>query len=185
MDLIGLCPTLSSSNVTPPKLHIFYHIYCNENTLNVVKDQVTKIVFSGLYDSVTRIHCFLVGDSNILVQVVELLESSGKKFHIEDISTEDTSYERFTILKINQFLNPQDFFLYIHSGNFWWCKAEYFLSLDTKNMERSFYGSTYLACEMFLLCGMKDDYTKAFEIAKATIQNHYLERYPWSRYITT
>ena len=161
----------------------------------------------------------MVGDSNILVQVVELLESSGKKFHIEDISTEDTSYERFTILKINQFLNPQDFFLYIHtkgitrsgsekqcsedwrhfmeyyliykyemcigkliqgyhtvganlqyepsphySGNFWWCKAEYFLSLDTKNMERSFYGSTYLACEMFLLCGMKDDYTKAFVV---------------------
>jgi hypothetical protein len=222
-----------------PPLHVFYHIYCNPNTLSVVQDQVTKIVYSGLYDAVTAIHCFLVGDTVVLGQVVEFLESSGGKFQIRDISADDNTYERFTLLRIQQYVHLQDFVLYIHtkgvtktgeesrccedwrhfmeyyligkyqecvqklvegyetvganlqmdpalhySGNFWWCRAEYFLSLDPKNLERLYYGSNYLACEMYILSGTVDDPTKkVYEIAKSTVTNHYLERFPWALYI--
>ena len=41
--------------------YIFYHIYCNQSTVNIVGDQATKIIFSGLYKDVNKIYCFLTG----------------------------------------------------------------------------------------------------------------------------
>lgn len=228
-----------SSSLSVAKVHVFYHICCNENTLSIVKDQVTKLLYSGLYDSVTAIHCFLVGNTDVILQVIEVLESSGKKFHIADVSSDDTSYERFTLLRIGEMINQNDYILYIHtkgitrsgeegkccedwrhfleyhliykfqgcigkliqgyqtvgvnlqldpaphySGNFWWCRGEYWLSLDPKNLERKFYGSTYLACEMFLLSGLSSEDTKtAYQMARSEVTNHYKERYPWALYI--
>ena len=223
--------------MTPHK-HIFYHICCNGNTLAVVKDQVTKIVYSGLYNVITSVHCFLVGDPNSIVNVVEYLNTCGYKFKICDVCSDDATYERFTLLQIRKYVHPHDYILYIHtkgitkageeakccedwrhfmefhlifhhkdcigkleeeyqtvgvnlqmdpaphySGNFWWCRAAYFLNLNTKNLERVYYGSTYHAPEMFLLSGM-ESLTNAYEITKSReIQNHYLERYPWTLYI--
>jgi len=119
------------------KTLVFYHIYCNEKTHDIVKSQIVNIVFSGLYRRVDAINCFLVGSQKNINEVEALLKSSGSKFHIAAKGPNDTSYERFTLLKIKDYIQPRDKFLYIHSKGvskeksdniFWWkTYMEYFL----------------------------------------------------------
>ena len=175
--------TTTSKNV------VFFHILCNEHTEEVVLNKITKIIFSGLYENCRNIFCFLVGtESDKIDHIKHIIENSGKKFIIADIGLNDASYERFTLLKIKNYINPDDKILYIHtkgitryhthlhsnindwvnlmdyfliynhsiclnvletfetvginyhphvtnnsphySGNYWWCTANYFLSLN-------------------------------------------------------
>lgn len=96
-------------------IYIFYHIYCNINTEKIVQDQLTKIVFSGLYNDISEIKCFLVGEEYYIKKVQTLLENSGKKCKVQEIGINDNTYERFTLLKIKNYIQPNDKFLYIHS----------------------------------------------------------------------
>lgn len=96
-------------------IYIFYHIYCNEHTLDVVENQIQKIHFSGLYARIDKVYCFLVGPDIHRIPCEDLVKQAGKKFSIEDVSKDDTSYERFTLLKIARYLQPLDKFLYLHT----------------------------------------------------------------------
>jgi len=100
---------------TDTKIYIFYHIYCNQYTLEVIKDQINKIIFSGLYDSCNNIYCFLTGEENYINICDDYIKGCGNKFSIEDIGINDKSYERFTLLKIKKYINKNDKFLYFHS----------------------------------------------------------------------
>lgn len=95
--------------------YIFYHIYCCENTEPIVRDQVIKILFSGLYDNVDCIYCFLAGIPQYIDLIIFILQTSGKKFKIEQIGIYDKSFERFTIHKIKNYIQNEDKILYIHS----------------------------------------------------------------------
>ena len=99
----------------PGKIYIFYHIFCNENTGHIVKDQCLRIIFSNLYKRVDAIHCFLTGDPTEINEIKTLLGQMGNKFLISAEGPGDTSYERFTLLKIDDYIKPEDNFLYIHS----------------------------------------------------------------------
>lgn len=101
---------ISNSNI-----YIFYHIYCNQYTLAVLKDQINKIIFSGLYASCNNIYCFLVGEKKYINICNNYIKNSGKKFSIKAIGINDTTFERFTLLKIKKYINQNDKFLYIHS----------------------------------------------------------------------
>ena len=46
----------SGGSSQPGDIYVFYHVYCNKNTETVVKDQVFRIIFSGLYAKVNRIY---------------------------------------------------------------------------------------------------------------------------------
>lgn len=163
--------------------YVFYHIYCNEHTYTIVQQQVTNILFSGLYENIDKIYCFLTGSIDHISNIIELLQRNGEKYVIEKIGIDDTTYERFTIHQIRHYIRPEDKFLYIHSkgisqlprrvdiirdwrvymefflmrhhekclklldtydtvgvnlykrpfihysGNFWWCRGSYFLTL--------------------------------------------------------
>uniref|UniRef100_A0A6C0JW21 Uncharacterized protein n=1 Tax=viral metagenome TaxID=1070528 RepID=A0A6C0JW21_9ZZZZ len=98
-----------------PNIYVFYHIYCNKKTEDVVKDQAFRIVFSGLYRRATAIKCFLAGQPDMIPKVGELLKNIGKKFEITKEGPNDTSYERFTLLDIPKHIQDHDKFLYIHS----------------------------------------------------------------------
>jgi len=125
----------------PGKIYVFYHIYCNKNTYAIVKDQCLRIIFSILYSRVDAIYCFLVGEQDIITEVETLLGNLGKKFTIAAKGPGDTTYERFTLLKIPDYIKAEDKFLYIHSKgvkhsddkqwieNIYWWRAwmEYFL----------------------------------------------------------
>jgi hypothetical protein len=97
------------------KTYIFYHIYCNENTLPILTDQMTKIIFSGLYNDVNTIYCFITGINVYIEPCINYLSNIGKKITIVDMAENNTEYERFTLLKIPHFINDDDKFLYLHT----------------------------------------------------------------------
>jgi hypothetical protein len=94
---------------------VFYHIYCNEHTFDVLKDQINKIIWSGLYQRCSNIYCFLAGQEKYIHICKDYIKECGNKFTIEDIGINDTSYERFTLLKIKNYLQPNTKFLYLHT----------------------------------------------------------------------
>lgn len=124
-------------------IKIFYHIYCIEPTEKFVKDQINKIIFSGLYHKVKAIYCFLVGETKFIESIKTLLTLHGKKFIIASIGYGSITYkqilelnknvvipnteewlmyegnnnphERTTLLQIKKFIKPNDKILYIHS----------------------------------------------------------------------
>jgi len=42
-------------------IHIFYHLYCTESSIELFTDTFIKIKESGLYDNLETIHVNLVG----------------------------------------------------------------------------------------------------------------------------
>ena len=96
-------------------IYVFYHVYCNNNTLNITKAQLDKIVQSGLYETATAIYCFLVGEEAFLQPVKAYIEGLPDKFIVKDIGVNDKSYERFTLTKIAENIGNNDKFLYFHS----------------------------------------------------------------------
>lgn len=104
--------TVENSN----KIKIFYHIFCNEFTAKMMRDQVTKIIFSGLYASCDNIYCFLVGNEERYIDECKyIIETSGSKFTLADVGLHDATFERFTLLKIKQYIEPSDYILYVHT----------------------------------------------------------------------
>ena len=95
--------------------YVFFHIYCNMNTLEIVKDQATKMIYSGLYYDVKYIYCFLTGEKHSIEVIRLFIETLPKKFKVEAVGVDDTSYERFTLNKIKHMVTDNDRFLYIHS----------------------------------------------------------------------
>lgn len=103
------------NNIPISNTYIFYHIFCNEYTLSVVKDQINKIIYSGLYNNCTKIYCFFTGEKQYIKICVDYIKKCGNKFSIEDIGINDKTYERFTLLKIKKYIKSNDKFLYLHS----------------------------------------------------------------------
>ena len=113
-------------------IHIFYHIYCNATTKNIVRDQTMKILFSGAYDRVNTIQCFLTGVPEHMNVVRDYLSHMGPKYTIVAEGPNDTTYERFTLERMHGIVQPTDKILYIHSKGttytgekelddvFWW-----------------------------------------------------------------
>jgi len=97
------------------RTYIFYHIYCNEYTMIVLRDQVAKIIFSGLYEAVDEIKCFMSGNEGMIGLIRSFLNDSGAKFKIEAVGVNDASFERFTLGQIPKYITEDDKFLYIHT----------------------------------------------------------------------
>ncbi|NBV77684.1 hypothetical protein EBR66_05990 [bacterium] len=100
---------------TRGNIYVFYHIYCNNNTIHIMGDQVGKIIFSGLYKAVTHVYCFLTGKASAIQGIQAYIQTLPKKFIVADVGVDDTSYERFTLNRISKYLKDSDKFLYIHS----------------------------------------------------------------------
>jgi hypothetical protein len=118
-------------------IYIFYHIFCNENTFDILKDQTNKIIFSGLYTTVDKIYCFLTGEHKYIYTCRDYIYTLGNKFIIAAEGINDSTYERFTLLKIREYIKSGDKFLYIHTKGctkphstqvyYWRTYMEYFL----------------------------------------------------------
>jgi len=111
--------------------YIFYHIYCNEHTFDVMRDQITKIIYSGLYHYVDAIYCCLAGNEVHMKAIKEFLQKNGKKFEIIREVPNDKSFERLTMNEMVSRVKPGDKFLYLHTKgvgrhggmkaeNIWW-----------------------------------------------------------------
>lgn len=95
--------------------YIFYHIYCDKTTLDIVRDQVTKIIWSGLYGEVKQIYCFLAGAKDKIAQIEAYIQTLPEKFKIQKKGVDDKSYERLTLNSIKDLVTDTDKFLYLHT----------------------------------------------------------------------
>jgi len=97
------------------RVFIFYHIFCNEQTLNVVRDQIMKIIFSGLFEKIDKLYCFVTGKKEQIEPVKAFLESlPAAKLEIKE-GVDDSTFERFTLNSIKDKVHANDKFLYLHS----------------------------------------------------------------------
>ena len=96
-------------------IYVFYHVYCNEKTFDIVKAQTDKILHSGLHETATAIYCFLVGQEAFIGPVKAYIEGLPDKFIVKDVGVNDKSYERFTLTKISENIQENDKFLYFHT----------------------------------------------------------------------
>jgi len=118
--------------------YIFYHIYCNKETAPIVKDQIAKIVFSELYKTVTSVYCFLVGEESVIKEIKTILNNYGSKFKIAAEGPGDKTYERFTLLKIRDYIKSDDKFLYIHTKG-----------VSKNSSDSIYYWRTYMEYNLF------------------------------------
>jgi len=101
--------------MTTGNTYIFYHIHCNQLTLFTLREQIAKIIYSGLYDKITKIYCFITGQEPFVNDCVRSIKTAGKKFHIVKYAYNDVTCERYTLLSIKEYILPQDKILYIHT----------------------------------------------------------------------
>jgi hypothetical protein len=96
-------------------IKLFYHLCCFDCTPKIVEDQIVKILFSGAYETMDEILCFLVGQPGPMEECKRILLKSGSKFKIVEEGPNDTTYERFTLEKIHKYVEDTDKFLYLHT----------------------------------------------------------------------
>ena len=82
----------------------------------IVQEHFSRLIFSGLYDLVDAIYCFILGPSEATIEEAKmLLQRFGRKVIIAGTSQNTTQYERFTLKGIRAHLQPGDIFLYMHT----------------------------------------------------------------------
>lgn len=96
---------------------VFYHVFCNEHAESIVRDQIAKLHFSGVYKRCDKIVCCLLGPNHGLI--ASILAESGNKFVLHKAAEAESNpfetSERFTLNVIASIVKSDDKFLYIHS----------------------------------------------------------------------
>ena len=92
-------------------IYIYIHI-CTKNTWESVLDKLIKnILNSKLYDIVTKIKCFVLGNLDIIPECLRY-----KKIEIRKIDQDYSLYERFTLRNLYDDSLKEDFYvLYLHT----------------------------------------------------------------------
>lgn len=211
-------------------IKIFFHICAITCAEKIVHEMVQTIIFSGLYNEVEKIYCYLSGEQDMIHRIVVYLMEQGTKFVVMKIAPNDTSYERITLEDIHNHVGPEDKILYIHSkgvtkhralppqslrvqdwrnmmlyflvrhfrtcleklenhdtigvnyhsysphwsGNFWWVRGNYFLTLPTK------IGPAYSDSELQFLFLNKPIF---YEMYNSGNKNLYDERHNPNTYV--
>jgi hypothetical protein len=96
-------------------IKIFFHICAITRVLDVVQNMLRSIIYSGMYDEVERIYCYISGEEDLIYKVIHLLHEYGSKFTVVKAIIGDTSYERLTLEDIHHHVTAMDKILYIHS----------------------------------------------------------------------
>jgi hypothetical protein len=91
------------------KTYIYFHICCINNYETVFYNLMDKIKNSGLYDVVTEIRCFVLGECNMKL-------FNDPKIVVRKSATDLNLYEIFTINELYKDSIKEDFnVLYIHT----------------------------------------------------------------------
>ena len=74
------------------RLLVVYDITIEGDWQFIVRDQITKLIFSGLFQKLSFIHCRVVGASpNAAAEAAEYLSQFGSKFSITGMSAASTT----------------------------------------------------------------------------------------------
>lgn len=95
-------------------IKVFYHVCAMNHWEAVVREQMTALLFSGLYDACERVHCFVAGPSADACKAA--LERYGGKV-AATARPLDTTYERLTLnaMRNEGLVAPNDRVFYMHS----------------------------------------------------------------------
>jgi hypothetical protein len=93
-----------------PNIYGIYFICCMGNYLNIVKNQIEKLINSDLYKYSKKIICFVCMFKDDLIN---LLSQYNK---IVIVKTDENLYEKFAINNFKKYLNDDNYYVYyIHS----------------------------------------------------------------------
>lgn len=97
-------------------IKIFFHICAIAHCVQVIEEQLQAIIYSGLYEKVEGIYCFVTGKDEFSIKyITTLLSLYGKKIKIVDAVLNDPTFERLTLTQIHDHISDNDKILYIHS----------------------------------------------------------------------
>ena len=95
---------------------VFYHIAAMNSWREVVEGQLSRLVFSGLYDRADTVFCGITAPSQtILVEAIRLVTGFGAKIKVLEQVVNSTEYERLTLHRIRENTVATDAILYFHS----------------------------------------------------------------------
>jgi hypothetical protein len=95
-------------------IKVFYHVCATGAAWEtIVRDQMVKLHFSGLYDACGGVHCWISGEHASAARGVVL--EHGRKVAVHACEPADASYERLTLLGMRRHVGPDDKLLYLHS----------------------------------------------------------------------
>lgn len=81
-----------------------------------IQQHFSRLIFSGLYDVAEGIYCFILGPTDAEIEAAaDFVQKFGHKIIVAGKSTEMSTYERFTLLGMRAHLQPEDYFLYLHT----------------------------------------------------------------------
>ena len=95
-------------------IFVYYHLTIMRNWRDIVREQCTRIVFSGLYASVTEIRCYAIipdGNMTLMTECEETLKRYGNKFTLKGFNV-------FTRTPVH------------YAGNFFWMKGSHLKTLN-------------------------------------------------------
>ena len=96
------------------KIIIYYHLTLLNNWETVLREQCTRIIFSGLYDIVHSIRCYAIDINGDQEEVCRnLLRNYGMKFYLEGVERSGTEW--LTLKNIKDRVEDDDIVLYIHT----------------------------------------------------------------------
>lgn len=96
------------------RIQIVYHITCLNNWRDVVHEQLTRIIFSGLYDLIESVHCFVVSlETEQYTDIITFLASFGSKIILQKIVS--SGNESVALNFIRTIVEPDDKVLYLHT----------------------------------------------------------------------
>ena len=112
----GSCPCSSGTAADPsiqprPKrrILIFYHIFVANQWLSVLEDQISKMVYSGLYHEASTIICGIAASTQEdIQQAANMLAAYGTKFDIGAAQVNSPLNERLTMNLIRERAAPSD-----------------------------------------------------------------------------
>ena len=93
---------------------VYYHITLLKNWETIVREQCTRIIFSGLYDVVESVRCYAIdinGDES--EKCLTILRSFGSKFCLKGIELSGTEW--VTLKNIQHEVNQDELVLYMHT----------------------------------------------------------------------
>ncbi|BDA45504.1 hypothetical protein COCOBI_07-2910 [Coccomyxa sp. Obi] len=97
-------------------VRIFYHVTAMGSYRDIIRQQMSSVIMSGLYRRASAIHAFVMAETKEeLAAASELLSEFGKKVQITEQSLNITRMERLTLEKIHTLVQKQDRVLYMHS----------------------------------------------------------------------
>jgi hypothetical protein len=105
----SICNNLTSNYIKKRQILGVYFVCCIGNYLNILNEQINKLLTSGLYDITDKIFCF------VCVQTDECINLLKKYDKISIISTNENLFEKFALNNYKIHISGEYYLYYMHT----------------------------------------------------------------------